>query len=349
MSDMLKRLMRNARLMAPEGENDAGGSGTDDKFEYVIEDENEEQGQPQQKEEQSQQQEEPGEEQQQEEAPDDEDDDETPPDGETEEQKRERRRKERQERKARQKEREESTKRELAAERRARQELENRLAQLEGRDRSREIAQVDETIQRAERSYNHWKAKFAEAMEQHDGEAATAATEKMLEAREAYNKLTAMKTGYEKSQTQQPKTAINPVLVNHAQKFMGEHAWYKHGSNDIDSRIVTQLDNALAEEGWDPSTDEYWQELRARVKKYLPHRVASGKVSTVEEKSAPRSKKSVVGGGGGESAAPGKQVFKLSKERVQALKDAGLWNDPKQREEAVRRFRDFDKTNAKKG
>ena len=350
MSEQLKRLLQRARLMAPADENGEQGG---EKFEYEIEGEEAEEDTQANAEDSKESDKEVVEDEQKDpptkQEGDDEDEDEDAPEGETEEQKRERRRKERHDRKARQKEREETTKRELAAERRARQELEQRLAQLEGRDRSREIAQVDETIKRANNAYDHWKTKLAEAMEQHDGQAAALATEKMVEAREAYSKLTQFKQNYEKSQGSQNKPNLDPVMVNHAQKFMGEHNWYKHGGADTDSRIVMQLDQSLAEEGWNPSTPEYWDELRARVKKYLPHRIAGGKVSTVNDKQSQRTNKAVVGGGGGESAASGGKVFKLSKERVQALKDAGQWNDPKTREAAIKAYRDYDKANAKKG
>lgn len=267
---------------------------------------------------------------------------------------REARRLERKERKERAKEREEEVKRELAAERAARKELEARLAGLEGRDRSREIAGVDANIKRTETVYDQAKAAYIEAVEQHDGEAAAAAQETMSLARERYQQLTTARKAYEHQQAA-PKSAVDPELVNHAQKFMSENKWYNHGGSDMDSRIVKAIDDTLTEEGkFHPSTPAYWDELRARIKKVLPHRINGGKMSTnATEKAdagdkkpaAPaRQQKTVVGGGGGESAGAGKGTFHLSPERVQAIKDAGMWDDPKARQDMIRRFRDFDKT-----
>lgn len=355
MSEALKRLLMRGRYMAPlDDEGSSGGSAADDLDDEDEENEDEDSTPPAEK------QKEDGDEftveiegEEDEHKAESKTGEQEAEGAETDDREkiREQRRKERADRKVRQKEKEDSTKRELAAERRARQELEQRLASLEGRDRSRELAQVDEGVNRAGRSYDHWKAKFSEAMEQHDGAAAALATEKMLESREAERQLKTMKVAIEKSQTQQGRPASNPVVINHAQKFVNENQWYKHGSNeDADSRIVAMLDQDLAREGWDPANKEYWDELNARVKKYLPHRIAGGKVSTVDNtKAAPRQNKAVVGGGGGETAPSGKAVFKLSAQRVQALKDAGMWNDLKQREAAIKRFRDFDKTNGKKG
>lgn len=268
---------------------------------------------------------------------------------------REARRQERQDRKARQKEKEESTKRELAAERQARQQLEARLAALEGRDRSREIAEVDNDIRAVVVGYKQAEAAYAEAIENQDGQAAADAMAKMHSARDRFARLETTKAAYQQQQ-KAPAPAANPTMVNHAQKFMQDNSWYKHGTNDVDSNIVVTLDNALSAEGWDPATKEYWDELRARVKKYLPHRVAGGKVSTAAAEQAPgdkkpvnqpRQQKAVVGGGGGESNGAGKGTFHLSPERVKALKDAGIWDDPKARNDMIRSYRDFDKLNKK--
>ena len=80
--------------------------------------------------------------------------------------------------------------------------------------------------------------------------------------------------------------------------------------------------------------------MSERVKKHLPHRSGRGTVSN-----KPRS---IVAGGnkdsGGGSSAP---TFKLSSERVAALKEAGMWNDPVEREKAIKSFREYDRSNKK--
>lgn len=255
---------------------------------------------------------------------------------------RESRRKERQERKERAKEREASTKRELAAERAARKELEDRLARIEGKDKSRELAAIDENIKRVANAYSFQKDRLQQAHEQHDGAAAADATEKMLAARDNFNQLKSVKDGFERSL--KAPAALDERLVSNAQAFMSDHKWYKPGSNDQDTKITQVIDNALADEGWDPKTPEYWQELRARIKNVLPHRVAGGKVATVDVQSSPQ-RKSVVAGGEGSQATASKGTFVLSKDRVSALKEAGMWNDPAARADAIKRFREYDKQN----
>lgn len=54
--------------------------------------------------------------------------------------------------------------------------------------------------------------------------------------------------------------------------------------------------------------------------------------------------KAVVAGSGRDSGGSGKTgTYKLSAERVQAMKDAGIWDNPEKRAEAVKRYREFDK------
>lgn len=363
MNELLKRLLARGRYMAPLDEDQHAG-GDDDL------DEDEDQDPPEQKEKQpevklgdqddgsvivsledgdaskqSSEEEAAGEEK-----PKGEDDEAAL------EAKRAARREERQARKEKQREREEATKRELAAERAARQQLEQRLATLEGRDRSREIAQVDASLQRVESAYDQARAAYQEAIEQHDGEAAAKAQETMLLARERYAQLNAAKEGFQKQQKSTPG-AVDPTVTSLANKFMGDNPWYKHNDpKDPDSAILKALDNSLANEGiYTPNQPEYWDELRARVKKYLPHRISSGKVSTTASKDqvdakpvAPaKQQKTVVGGGGGETQGAGKGTYHLSAERVQAMKDAGVWDDPKARAEMIKRYRDYDKENSK--
>ena len=51
----------------------------------------------------------------------------------------------------------------------------------------------------------------------------------------------------------------------------------------------------------------------------------------------------VAGAGRESGGADSGKTYRLSSDRVQALKDAGIWDDPKQRAEAIRRFREYDK------
>ncbi len=250
------------------------------------------------------------------------------------------RRQERHDRKTRSKEKDDRLRRELSSEREARRELENRLAVIERKSSGSELAQLDGTIKQTQNAYAYHKQQLEQAYKDGNGAMAAEATEKMMVAKQRIDDLGRIKTAY----TTQAQAAppLDRRLVDHADGFMKKHNWYKHEGRDTDSLMVRTLDNALAQEGWDPKTEEYWAELQERVKKYLPHRTGRATVTATDN---PRPK-AVVSGSGGEAGASGnKGTFTLSAARVQALKDAGMWDNPTERADAVKRYKAHDQQN----
>ncbi len=131
---------------------------------------------------------------------------------------------------------------------------------------------------------------------------------------------------------------LDPRLKRYADDWVNKNKWYNPSGEDEDSSIMLTIDARMAKEGWDPNTESYWEELTRRGKKFLPHRFSAPKTT-------PRA---VVGGSGKEASGVGAgsvKGFKLSPDRVQAIKDAGMWNDPTKRAEMIKRFRQFDKEN----
>ena len=252
---------------------------------------------------------------------------------------RERRREERRNRKQAQREREDSLRRELAARDSIINEMRGRLDAVERRNTGSEVAQIEQAKKQTAQTYAYFKEQIRLGTEAGNGAAVAEATEKMLQAQRKFDEL----TNYERAYKQQGQSspALDPRLINNAKEWMDRNKWYDPSAKDPDSRIVLTLDQQLAEEGWNPTTKEYWKELETRVKKYLPHRQNRDKISN----NKPRSVVTGSGREGVSAVGQGAKTYRLSAERVQALKDAGIWDDPKQRAEAVKRFRDFDKEN----
>lgn len=249
---------------------------------------------------------------------------------------RERRRQERKHRKVAAREREDTLRRELSARDSVINELRSKVDGIERRNSGSEMAQLDQAKQQVAQSYAYFKDQIRVASEAGNGAVVADATEKMMQAQQKFNQL----QGYERAykQRQAMPQPLDPRLVNHAKVWMGTNKWYDPSGQDQDSRVTLTLDQQMADEGWDPTTEEYWSELSNRVKKYLPHRLVGGKMN-------PRRPKAVVTGTRREATSSKSTGYKLSAERVKALKDAGLWDDPTQRGEAVKRFREFDKQN----
>lgn len=248
---------------------------------------------------------------------------------------RERRREERKNRKLAQREREDTLRRELAARDAVINEMRSKLDVIERRNSGSELAQIENGKKQAAQAYQFFKDQIRVAGEAGNHAAVAEATEKMIQSQRRFDELQRVEQVFRQRQaTPQP---LDPRLANHAGDWMKRNSWYDPAARDQDSRVAMTIDQRLAEEGWDPTTKEYWEELDSRVKKYLPHRVNSGKIS----RDKPRS---VVTGSGREGVGNSAgNTYKLSSERVQALKDAGIWDDPKQRAEAIKRFREYDK------
>lgn len=248
-----------------------------------------------------------------------------------------RRREERRRKKEAAKEREATLRRELAARDTVINELRARQDAFERRNVGNDLAQLENTKRQLVQAYSYFKDQIRVATEAGNGTAVADATEKMLQAQRKFDEVTQYENAFKRQQAApQP---LDPRLASHAQKWMSQNKWYDTTGKDPDSRIALTLDQQLSEEGWDPTTEDYWKELNARVKKYLPHRVGSSKISS---QSKPRS---TVAGSGRESSGTQKGTYRLSPERVNALKEAGLWDDPTKRADAIKRFREYDKQN----
>jgi len=251
----------------------------------------------------------------------------------------ERNRKRRAENKDRRKEYVDSLKRELASRDELLAQAMERLDAVERRTHSADISAVDNEIKKTADAYNYFKNQISIAVQAGNGEVVADATEKMQQAQRRFDQLNGIKEAVKKQSEAAPP--LDPRLKQHAEAFLEKHNWYDPQAKDQDSRMLRQIDIGLSEEGWNPSTEGYWTEMESRMKKYLPHRINSGYNREQRGRSSP-----VAGSGREDSGSKGNGTYRLSAERVQALKDAGLYEDPKARAEAIKRFQTYDKEHA---
>jgi hypothetical protein len=89
---------------------------------------------------------------------------------------------------------------------------------------------------------------------------------------------------------------------------------------------------------------EYWTELDARLQKYLPHRFTNtSSVSYTESNPNARRSTPPTGGSGQDGRPSSSTQYRLSPERVRAMKEAGMWDDPDKRKKMIQRYMDQDK------
>ena len=246
-----------------------------------------------------------------------------------------RRKAERKSRSQRNREKLEAMERNLAALQAQNQALQQQVGTIQDSNVGSQLAQVDQAINQATQAAEHFKSIIAQATARGDGHAVAEATEYMIASRERAKELSNFKNNATRA-INAPKP-LNPQLISRAQQFLGKNTWYGGPtSSDPDSKVLTALDNSLTAEGWDSTSDAYWAELENRAKKYLPHRVNSGAPRQPTRSPVSGSSQS---GGNSDSGS----TFKLSPDRVAAIKSAGMWDDPVTRNKMIKSYRDFDK------
>lgn len=229
------------------------------------------------------------------------------------------------------------------------EQMAERLSVLERRTAGSDLARLDKAIEDGHLRMQYAKMEIKKATELANGTALADAQEQWYEARRQIEALEALKKRAVSSQdaSSVPK-APDPRLKKLASSWMERHDWYDPNGGDMDSRVAVKIDEALTEEGWDPTTPDYWDELDNRLTKYLPHRYNSQNDDRVS--STTRRPRAVVTGSGREgSSSAGGSEFRLSPERVRAIKDAGRWENMEERKKMIRKYMEYDRNNGARG
>lgn len=229
-------------------------------------------------------------------------------------------------------------------------ELAERIAQLEKRTSGAELARVDKAIDDAGVQVEFAKMKMKEAVSQQDGDALVQAQELLYESQRKLESLNTLKENATRQMSQQHKPNIqlpDPMVQKMAADWMRRNSWYDPQGKDLDSEIAQKIDRKLTEEGYDPTSEDYWEELDDRLQKYLPHRSSAGYNDRNRNQRPPRS---VVTSSGRESMGSTKpNEFRLTPDRVAAIKEAGMWDNIEQRNKMIRKFADWDRQNKTRG
>lgn len=250
---------------------------------------------------------------------------------------RERRRQEKIERKQRRDEAIKRDKIEMEFLRKRNDELERRVTVQEQRAFQSDLQGLDAQIRSAAQEAEMAEKVIAKAVAAGNGEDVTQAMRYRDQAIARAQQLQAAKRQAEhRPAPQQPQ--IDDLTLNHAQAFLKENAWYDPQGRDEDSSVLLAIDQALAKDGYDPRSADYWAELRKRAARRLPERFT-------KDEPAARSARGGPAMSSGREHAPSstrKEVY-ISPERKQALIDAGVWDDPHLRMKYVKRYAEYDR------
>jgi hypothetical protein len=144
-----------------------------------------------------------------------------------------------------------------------------------------------------------------------------------------------------KSQFSQPAPVQKNEVAELAQRWASQNTWFRANGTDPDSLAAKAIDSSLVAEGMDPASPKYWRELDRRLAERLPHRFADEDDSDYTAPQQGRRGPPV--GGSRDISAPGSKKVFVSAERVQAMKDAGYWDDPVLRQRMLKRYSEVDR------
>ena len=215
------------------------------------------------------------------------------------------------------------------------QQLLERLSVLEKKSYGSDLARLDKAMEDQETRILFAKQKIKEATETGNGDLLTSAQEMWFEARRQHESLDDLKKRSVAPQRQNTIQAPDPQLQRHASKWMANNSWYDPNGRDPDSKRALIEDQILAEENYDPKTQEYWEELDKRLQRVIPHRYTD----PVDEKPRSRPRNAVTSSGREYASTNGRgNSFTLSPDQVRAMKDAGMWDDAEKRAKMIRRY-----------
>jgi len=265
---------------------------------------------------------------------------------------RERRRKEKQERKQRRDTAIKRDKVELNFLRKRNEDLERRVAVQEQKSQTLEMGNLDQHLAVAQKELNLADQVIAKGVDNQSGEDVQKALAYRDQAQKKIAQLERQKQQANAQMQQQPQTQVDDRVIARAQEFIDENPWYDVNGGNEESSIVNAIDANLAKEGFDPATEEYWEELTERAARRLPEKFEDFVEEVGEqEEPAPVKKKRVARGGpavgSGKEHAPAstrKEVY-ISPERKQAMMDHGVWDDPVLRQKYVKRYMEWDREN----
>jgi len=274
-------------------------------------------------------------------------------DNEDREELRRKRREEKAERAARRKQAIERDKTELNFLRQRNEALEKRMFNLEKTTVTNTIQSLDSRIADTVAEVKAAERIMAHAIEAGNGEDATKALRirdealkkvQQLQVHKHHHNEAAQQLHNQAQQVQAP--GPDPEIANFAQRWVSKNSWYNPNGNDEASKIVLAIDQSLVEAGYNPKTEEYWQELDKRVARRLPEIKGGGNYDDSQDDDRRGQRRGPpVGSSRDQAPSSTRREVYISPERKQAMIDAGVWEDPVLRQRYLKQYAKWDREN----
>jgi len=226
--------------------------------------------------------------------------------------------------------------RELQLLREQNQLLMERVNNIEGSVRSQTEERLDYRLSEAQREVQTADAIIARAVEAGNGDDVVTA---MRLKEEAQNKV--LQLAAAKQQAAQPRQqGPDPRISSLAREWADANPWFDASGRTEESAIALAIDRVLPNEGYDPRSVEYYEELTRRLNNRI------GRPTTAEKTQETSTKRKAPPQGTVSQHAPTstrKQVY-VTPERKQAMMDAGYWDDVALRNQMLKEYAAYDKS-----
>lgn len=234
--------------------------------------------------------------------------------------------------------------RELQLLRQQNEDLMRRVQATEVHAAGTNVSQFDSQLAAVQNEIRQAEYVISKAVEAGNGEDVAAAIRLRDEATSRAQQLAAAKQQAEQVRQQLTAPRADPRVVSFAQEWHKANPWYNPNGTDEHSLITKAVDNALAAEGWNPGTEAYWHELTKRVAKRVggEENVSKDKKKDKGEKTAKR-KAPPMGTDRESGANLGRNQFLVSKERKDAMIEAGVWDNPELRKRYLKAYQAYDR------
>lgn len=184
------------------------------------------------------------------------------------------------------------------------------------------------------------KKDYSDSFTEGDGVKNVAALALMSDANDRLKQIRGISEQLKNSpaQTQKPN-GPDPVIVNKAKAWAERHAsWYNPDGKDVDSEIAKAISGVLANEGYDPKSDDFWDELDDRVAKKMPDKFDEQEEDDDDEpipKAVRKRTTPPVASGAKRGDVAGKKTVTLPTSYINMLKANGIWDDVKRRNKII--------------
>ena len=242
-----------------------------------------------------------------------------------------------------------------------------RLASIEGRQVQSDVIAIDGRISQAQDQIREAESLFAQAIKSGDEGAIAEALRVRDELRDGLQQLRGAKqqtvhTARERQTAAAQPAQPDPQVSQRAREWAREHQWFDPQGGDDDSAIAYAVERRLFNEGrLNPTSDEYWDEVDRRLARKLPEHYRTRGRDDDEDDDTPEPRPARrVNGNGKDSTPPRKasgptikvggrertlrkgEVY-IDEDRRQAMVEAGVWDDPVQREKFLASYQKYDR------